>query len=48
VLKAIGLTDAEARASLRLGFGRYTLEGELDHALDLILDAAAAQGLKAA
>jgi len=48
VLKAIGLSDAEARSSIRLGFGRYTTEAELDRALDLILEAAAAQGLKAA
>jgi cysteine desulfurase len=48
VLKAIGLSDAEARSSIRLGFGRYTTEEELGRALDLILEAAAAQGLKAA
>ncbi len=48
VLKAIGLSDAEARSSIRLGFGRYTSDAELDRALDLILEAAAAQGLKAA
>lgn len=47
VLKAIGLSDAEARSSIRLGFGRYTTEEELGRALDLILEAAAAQGLKA-
>ncbi|MBA2920235.1 aminotransferase class V-fold PLP-dependent enzyme [Sphingomonas sp. MAH-20] len=48
VLKAIDLSDAEARSSIRLGFGRYTTEDELDRALDLVLEAAAAQGLKAA
>jgi cysteine desulfurase len=48
VLTAIGLSDAEARSSIRLGFGRYTTEAELGRALDLILEAAAAQGLKAA
>jgi cysteine desulfurase len=48
VLKAIGLTDGEARSSIRLGFGRYTTETELTDALELILDAAAAQGLEAA
>jgi cysteine desulfurase len=48
VLKAIGLSDVEARSSIRLGFGRYTTMEELERALDLILDAAAAQGLKAA
>ena len=48
VLKALGLSDAAARSSIRLGFGRYTEPQELDRALDLILDAAAMQGLKAA
>ena len=40
VLKAIGLTDAHARASIRLGFGRYTREDELEAALDAITVAA--------
>lgn len=48
VLKALGLSDAAARSSIRLGFGRYTEPQALDRALDLILDAAAMQGLKAA
>ena len=43
VLRALGLADREARASIRLGFGRYTSEDELTHALDLILAAAARQ-----
>lgn len=43
VLKAIGLSDAEARSSIRLGFGRYTTESELTVALDLILEAAERQ-----
>jgi cysteine desulfurase len=43
VLKAIGLSDAEARSSIRLGFGRYTTENELDAALDRIAAAAARQ-----
>ncbi len=43
VLKAIGLTDAEARSSIRLGFGRYTTEGELIEAIDRINAAADAQ-----
>jgi cysteine desulfurase len=43
VLKAIGLTDAQIRGSIRLGFGRYTTEDELAEALILINDAAARQ-----
>ncbi|NNM76246.1 cysteine desulfurase [Sphingomonas sp. ID1715] len=43
VLKALGLSDAEARSSIRLGFGRYTTEEELHQALDLIIEAAARQ-----
>jgi len=40
VLRALGLSDAEARSSIRLGFGRYTAERELLEAVDRI-DAAA-------
>lgn len=40
VLKAIGLSDAEARSSIRLGFGRYTTEEALLAAIERI-DAAA-------
>jgi cysteine desulfurase len=40
VLKALGLTDAESRSSIRLGFGRYTTESDLNEALDRIIDAA--------
>ncbi|CAN5268967.1 IscS subfamily cysteine desulfurase [soil metagenome] len=36
VLKAIGLKDAQACSSIRLGFGRYTTEAEIDEALSLI------------
>ncbi len=43
VLKAIGLSDAEARSSIRLGFGRYTTEAELVDAIDRIVAAADAQ-----
>jgi cysteine desulfurase len=42
VLAALGLSDREARSSLRLGFGRYTGEVELVEALTLI-DAAASR-----
>lgn len=45
VLKALGLSDAEARSSIRLGFGRYTRLDELEAGLGLILEAAAAQGV---
>lgn len=47
VLRAIGLTDAEARSSIRLGFGRYTTQEELMTALDRIDAAAAAQKVAA-
>jgi cysteine desulfurase len=40
VLEAIGLTTAEARSSIRLGFGRYTTESEIDTAMALIREAA--------
>lgn len=43
VLKAIGLTDAEARNSIRIGFGRYTTESELETAIAKITAAAARQ-----
>ena len=36
VLKAIGLTDADARSSIRIGFGRYTTAHELVEALESI------------
>jgi len=40
VLEAIGLAAAEARYSIRLGFGRTTTEQEIDTAMALIRDAA--------
>lgn len=43
VLRAIGLSDAQARSSIRLGFGRYTTEAELRDAIDAIVAAAEAQ-----
>lgn len=43
VLRAIGLTEAQARSSIRLGFGRYTTEAELTEAIDRIAAAADAQ-----
>ncbi len=39
VLKALGLSDSEARSSIRLGFGRYTTEIELVEALEKIVAA---------
>lgn len=48
VLKALGLSDRDARASIRLGFGRYTTESELSRACALIDDAAARQQALAA
>ncbi len=45
VLKAIGLTDAQAKNSIRLGFGRYTTLEEIERAAAAINDAAKAQGL---
>ena len=48
VLAAIGLAPSEARSSIRLGFGRYTGEGELVSACRHIADAAAAQRFIAA
>ena len=43
VLRAIGLSEAQARSSIRLGFGRYTTEAELAEAIDRIVAAADAQ-----
>ena len=43
VLAALGLSEREARSSIRLGFGRYTTEGELAKALTLISEAAQRQ-----
>ena len=40
VLRAIGLTEAQARSSIRLGFGRYTTEAELQDGLAVIVAAA--------
>lgn len=47
VLSAIGLSDAEARSSIRLGFGRYTTRDELLAAIERIDAAAHAQKVAA-
>ncbi|MET0587702.1 MAG: cysteine desulfurase family protein [Novosphingobium sp.] len=45
VLKAIGLADADAKASIRLGFGRYTTRDEIEEACRQIEAAALSQGV---
>ena len=45
VLQALGLDGKEAKASIRLGFGRYTTEEELEAAATAINAAARAQGV---
>ncbi|NTS64063.1 cysteine desulfurase [Sphingomonas sp. HHU CXW] len=47
VLRAIGLSDAAARSSIRLGFGRYTTEEELRAGIGRIAAAADAQRIAA-
>ena len=36
VLRAIGVEEDLAHTSLRIGFGRFTTEEEVDYAIDLI------------
>jgi len=48
VLSGLGLTDAEARASIRLGFGRYTSADEIERAAAIIGEAADRQRTLAA
>ncbi|MDQ4420101.1 cysteine desulfurase family protein [Sphingobium sp. DEHP117] len=43
VLRALGLSDAQARSSIRLGFGRYTTLDEIERAAEIINRAAQAQ-----
>ncbi|WP_033922064.1 cysteine desulfurase family protein [Sphingomonas sp. 37zxx] len=47
VLRAIGMSEAQARSSIRIGFGRYTKEQELIDALTRIDAAARAQRIAA-
>ena len=48
VLSAIGLTPAEAKSSIRLGWGRYTREEEMKEAVDLLNEGMARQRRAAA
>jgi cysteine desulfurase len=43
VLRAIGLSDAQAKSSIRLGWGRYTTAQDIERAAELINDAAERQ-----
>lgn len=45
VLRAMGISEANARASIRLGWGRYTNEQDLRDGLQAIKDAARLQGV---
>ncbi len=45
VLKAIGLSDRDAKSGIRIGFGRYTTPVEIEQAARMIEAAAAAQHL---
>ena len=47
VLRAIGLDEAQARSSIRIGFGRYTEREELADAIDRIVAAADRQRMAA-
>ncbi|RYD39603.1 MAG: aminotransferase class V-fold PLP-dependent enzyme, partial [Sphingomonadales bacterium] len=45
VLRAMGVSEAHARASIRLGWGRYTSEQDLRDGLTAIKEAARLQGV---
>lgn len=47
VLRALGLSDADARSSLRIGFGRYSRIEEIERAAAAINEAAALQKVPA-
>ena len=48
VLAALGLAPALAKASLRLGWGRFTTVGDIERAMAMINEAVRAQGVRAA
>lgn len=48
VLAALGLTERQARSSIRIGYGRYTSGADFETALRLIVEAADRQGRFAA
>ncbi|MBO82054.1 cysteine desulfurase family protein [Citromicrobium bathyomarinum] len=43
VLRAIGLSDAQAKSSIRLGWGRYTTREDMQRACSIIVEAADSQ-----
>ena len=45
VLRAIGLSDREAKTTIRIGFGRYTREEDLEEAAAVLHAAVQAQGV---
>jgi cysteine desulfurase len=45
VLRAIGLSELQAKSSIRLGFGRYTTLADIESAAATINAAAREQGL---
>jgi cysteine desulfurase len=48
VLRALGLSDERANASIRLGLGRFTTAADVDYAVDAIAAAAARLQMKSA